>query len=279
MNISDIIKGSAKPAIYEKGSAFMWTDPHISKQLLQVHLNPELDLASRKKATILQTANWILKVQQSSSPLNILDLGCGPGLYAELFAQKGHRVTGLDISQISIEYAKEAAKKQDLDITYLNANYLELALEDNAFDLVVLIYTDLGVLPPQERDLLLGKIYRSLKKGGLFIFDVLQDKELETMVTPKSWEAVDTGFWKSTPYLALSESHLYEKEKVVLYQHHITDQNGAMSTYRFWTHFFSKKDVVEFLKAQGFTGVHFREDILPEGKWNADNVLFTVCNK
>ncbi|MGE5494383.1 MAG: methyltransferase domain-containing protein [Burkholderiales bacterium] len=29
----------------------------------------------------------------------LLDLGCGPGIYAELFAKKGFCVTGVDFSQ------------------------------------------------------------------------------------------------------------------------------------------------------------------------------------
>ena len=49
MNLADIISKIEKPKIYEKSSAFMWTDEHISKQLLNVHLNSDIDLGSRKK--------------------------------------------------------------------------------------------------------------------------------------------------------------------------------------------------------------------------------------
>ena len=61
---TDIIKMSAKPAIYEKGTAFMWTDKHIAQQLLNIHLNPDIDLASRKRSTIEKTAAWILDTQK-----------------------------------------------------------------------------------------------------------------------------------------------------------------------------------------------------------------------
>ncbi len=39
-----------KPELYTQGTSFMWTDEHISKQLLDVHLNVDTDLASRKKS-------------------------------------------------------------------------------------------------------------------------------------------------------------------------------------------------------------------------------------
>jgi len=280
MNITDIVSKTEKPKIYEKGTAFMWTDKHISKQLLDIHLNPDIDLGSRKMSTIENTANWILDSQKEKGKLNILDLGCGPGLYTEIFAKKGHNITGIDISINSIEYAKKSAKENKLDINYLNTSYLEVDLESDKYDLVVLIYTDLGVLPPRERENLLKMIYRILKKGGTFIFDVLKDKEIEKKTSPKTWEVNNKGFWKETPYLALSESFLFKEEKIILFQHNIIDTEENIETYRFWTHFFSQKDVREMLDAHNFININFREDILPKGDlWNGDNVIFTMTSK
>lgn len=280
MKISEIITQSEKPELYEKGTSFMWTDEHISKQLLNVHLNPDIDLGSRKKSTIVKTANWILETQKEKGKLNILDLGCGPGLYTEIFAENGHSVTGIDISKNSIKYAKKSAEEKKLDVSYLNANYLEIDLEADKYDLVVLIYTDLGALIPNERDILLKMIYRVLKKGGTFIFDVLKDTDIENKISPKTWEASYSGFWKDSPYLALSESFLYQEEKVILFQNNIIGTIGNIETYRFWTHFFSQIDVRKMLEPHNFTDIHFREDVLPKGDmWNGDNVIFTMTSK
>ncbi|MBI9037103.1 MAG: class I SAM-dependent methyltransferase [Bacteroidales bacterium] len=280
MKIIEIISQSEKPELYEKGTSFMWTDEHISKQLLNIHLNADIDLGSRKKSTIVKTANWILDTQKEKGKLNILDLGCGPGLYAEIFAEKGHCITGVDISKNSIEYAKKSAKDKKFDTNYVNSNYLEINLESDKYDLVVLIYTDLGVLIPSERDKLLKMIYRVLKKGGTFIFDVLKDKDIENKTSPKTWEANNSGFWKESPYLALSESFLYKEEKVILFQHNIIGTAGNIETYRFWTHFFSQNDVCKMLETHNFIDIHFREDILPKGDmWNGDNVIFTMTSK
>ncbi len=258
----------------------MWTDPHISKQLLDVHLNPENDQASRKKSTIEKTTHWILEHNSNQESLNILDLGCGPGLYTEIFAIAGHVVTGIDISSNSIAYAKASAHKQDLDITYLQKDYTDIDLGQDQFDLVVLIYTDLGVLFPADRAKLLGAIYNALKPGGLFIFDVLNDEGFTQKLAPKTWEARTSGFWKNEAYLALSESFLYENEKVILSQHTIVDAKEHVETYRFWTHYFSEEDVSTMLSRQSFKNVVFHTDILPEGdQWNGKNVIFTKCEK
>lgn len=274
MKLLDIHNYTSKPKLYEKGNAIMWTDKHISKQLLNVHLNTDVDLGSRRIETIDSTVKWILENSENKQ-LNILDLGCGPGLYSEKLAQKGHKVTGVDFSTNSIAYAKEEAKKKNLDIIYLKENYINLDLEENSFDLVILIFTDFGPLLPKEREQLLSNIKRLLKPNGIFIFDVLNDKKIENKISPKNWETASQGFWKNEPYLALSESFVYEENKVILYQHTIIDTQEDISVYRFWTHFFSQSDLSIILHAHDFIDLSYHEDILPKGDlWNGDNVTF-----
>ena len=280
MQIKDIIIKSSKPAIYELGSAFMWTDKYISKQILNIHLNEDIDLGSRKMSTIIKTTDWILSLPKQKKKLSILDLGCGPGLYTEILAREGHQVTGIDISENSIEYARRSAIQKGLDIEYINSSYIDIELEKEKYDLIILIYTDLGVLVPNKRNTLLKKVYSALKKDGLFVFDLASDKNMEQKVAPKSWEAAESGFWKPSPYLALSESFLYKKQKVILFQHTIADEEENIETYRFWTHLFSEEDILNLLNQHHFIHKTFRRDILPEGDiWSGDHVIFTVASK
>ncbi len=162
MNILNTIALTQKPALYESGTAIMWTDPHISKQLLSVHLNSELDLASRSSSTIIETVEWIL-AQVDGQELDILDLGCGPGLYCKEFAQRGHAVTGVDFSSNSIKYSVVEAKRLGLKINYITGDYCELDLGENRYDLIVQIFTDIGVLSPSARTKLLNSMLKSLK--------------------------------------------------------------------------------------------------------------------
>lgn len=173
MKIKELLKTAQKPEIYTQGTAVMWVDEYISTQLLETHLNPDIELASRKKATIASTVEWILQ-RVPGDRLSILDLGCGPGLYTEKLAENGHKVTGMDFSANSIRYARKSATSKRLNITYIQQNYLELA-EENKYDLILMIFTDFGVLLPDQREILLGNIYRALKPGGKFLFDVLNE--------------------------------------------------------------------------------------------------------
>ncbi len=115
MNIKNVINTAQKPEVYTSGTALMWVDEYISTQLLEVHLSQEVELASRKETTIFSTVDWILN-NVPGDRMNILDLGCGPGLYTEKLAEYGHLVTGMDFSSNSINYAKESANREKLDI-------------------------------------------------------------------------------------------------------------------------------------------------------------------
>lgn len=279
MNIELIKKLSDKPQLYEKGSSVMWTDPYISKQLLDLHVNPDHDLASRSKAKIEYISNWILE-RLDKPKLKILDLGCGPGLYAELLAKKGHSVTGVDFSENSIQYAIRQASEKQLDIKYLNNNYLELDF-DSQFDLVILIYLDFCVLLPKERDKVLENIHRALKRGGLFICDVVNERNIDKKTISQSWEVQESGFWKNTPYIALTNGYHYPEAKVLANQHIVVGENNTVDTYIFWNHYYKKEDLVQILEAKGFTDIENHENVLPDSDdcWNGENVTFYVSRK
>lgn len=279
MNIELIKKLSNKPQLYEKGSSVMWTDPYISKQLLELHVNPDHDVASRSKAKIEYISNWILE-RFDKPKIKILDLGCGPGLYAELLAKKGHSITGVDFSENSIQYAIRQAKEKQLDIKYLNNNYLDLDF-DSQFDLVILIYLDFCVLLPKERDKVLENIHRALKRGGLFICDVVNERNIDKKTISQSWEVQESGFWKNTPYIALTNGFHYPEAKALANHHIVIGENNTVDTYIFWTHYYEKEDLVQILESKGFTDIENYENVLPDSDdcWNGENVTFYVSRK
>lgn len=279
MNFKKLTEISKKPALYEPGDDMMWTDPYVSKQLLKIHLDPELDSATRKPESIRRTLSFI-KGYCKNSGMHILDLGCGPGLYTEKLAKDGHHVTGMDISENSIEYARSRARKNNLQIEYICQNYLELDVL-NRYDLVIMIFTDFGVLLPGDREALLSKIYNALIPGGIFIFDVLNDKNLDDKFPEEqAWTVKEGGFWRKDKYLELINGFHYPENHVYLMQHSIMDEKDNLIRYRFWTHYFNPVTFVPELSDYGFENIECFENILPLGDtWNGDNVSFYSIKK
>lgn len=278
MKLNEYLHSASLPPVYTPGTATMWDDEHISKQLLAVHLNPDIDLASRKPATILSTIEWLEQAVPGPGAA-ILDMGCGPGLYAEHLAKRGYHVTGMDISANSIRHARGAAQKSGLDITYRNQDYRAMG-DTEAFDLILMIFTDFGVLVPEDREKVLSNVYRALKPGGVFCFDFLNDSYPLDDVGCREWEICPSGFWKEGPYLVLQEKHYYREEHVCLSQYIVTGDDAETSIYRFWTHAFSHDQVRELLDVQGFAGCGFYRDIIPGcAFYSSENISFCLASK
>lgn len=275
--VKEIIKYSAKPEVFERGSSNFWDDEHISKHMLEAHLNPDWDAASRREFLIDRTVNWINTgfLKPGSS---ILDLGCGPGLYTERFCRLGHFVTGIDFSRRSINYAREFSEKNKLDINYIYMNYLEMDYE-NCFDLIILIYCDFSALTDSERDTLLKKVYRALKPGGAFIFDAFTEGILEEKKAEKDWHASNGGFWCEGGHIVLSEVFHYPENKVFLDQDIVISENNEYEIYRSFTRYYSQEDLVHLLKGAGFKKERFFYDIITESNFTSNSVVFAVVKK
>ena len=67
--------------------------------------------------------------------LNVLDVGCGGGILSESLEALGGRVTGIDASQMSLNVARDHARKQGSKNTYLNTPIHKIP--DSSFDIVV----------------------------------------------------------------------------------------------------------------------------------------------
>jgi SAM-dependent methyltransferase len=176
-NLLDLLK---KPALWQRSSEPFWDDEHISKGMLEAHLNPEWDAASRKHSYIDRSAQWLSTVIPAQA--KNLDLGCGPGLYTKRLSDRGYDVIGMDYSKRSIAYAKS----QDAKTEYIYKSYLELDYAD-MFDAVTLIYCDYAALTPDERRTLIAKVYQALKAGGLFIMDVFSENKFINKNDKTSW--------------------------------------------------------------------------------------------
>ena len=86
-------------------------------------------------------------------------------------------------------------------------------------------------------------------------------------------------FWDRQPSNPVFCKYGSVLEKVILNQHIVQDGIGT-EVYRFWTHFFSDKDLKNILQESGFRDHSFHRDVLPEGDiWNGDNVTFCKTYK
>jgi len=250
----------SKPSLYEPGTSEMWTDPYIQPFLLKTHLDPFVNVASRSESNITSTVSWILV--ETDFPLSILDLGCGPGLYAIRFAKKGHHVVGIDFSEYSLMHAQKTANKEECTIAFINGNYLDVPFPKN-IDLAVLIFCDFGVLSKDNQKKLLLKIHDSLKPGGLFVVDAYNELKQEKL-TPCSSEEIfeSAGFWRPNAHRVLYDLHQYPESFAFLEQYIVVDEQ--VSVYRFYNHYYCEKRMIDILQEAGFCEIKVGRNVVNE---------------
>jgi len=98
----------------------------------------------------------------------ILDLACGRGRHARYLAEKGFDVTGLDISENSITYARQFENER---LAFYQHDMRQL-FRVNYFDVVLNLFTSFGYFDTdQEHERVLRNVYVGLKPGGTFLLD------------------------------------------------------------------------------------------------------------
>lgn len=109
---------------------------------------------------------------------SVLDLGCGLGRHALLFAKCGFKVTACDISPEAIGYLKKSCRENGTDLRALVADMNSLPFADDAFDCVFAMHAA-GHCDTDGMKRILREIKRVLKPKGT-VFLTLCSKETYT---------------------------------------------------------------------------------------------------
>lgn len=248
---------AVRPAPFSKYTAkALWTKPHLSRQMLEYHLNQESDLASRRVEVIDKAVRWI-DAQLNLSGKRLCDLGCGPGLYAQRFAALGAKVAGVDFSKHAIDYA---STHTDQSISYLHADYLNDELP-TGFDVITLIYMDLCVLSPEQRAMLLGRMREMLNPGGHIVLDVpgmglLKKRQEVTLIE----ERLMGGFWAEGDYVGIQKSFIYETQHLALDRYVIFEPGETWQIYN-WAQHYTPETIKVELQDAGFVVTEMVSDL------------------
>lgn len=251
----------------------LWTDPHIARQMLRYHLDPEVDAASRRPVAIDALVGWV-DGRFGLAGKRVLDLGCGPGLYAERLARRGAVVTGVDFSEVSIDHARASAAASGLPIHYMLGDYHADRLPGPA-DLAILIYGDYCAMSADQRHVLLGKVRQSLAPAGQFVFDVYSRGQFAALAEPLEFgRRLMGGFWAEGDYFGFRKSFRYEAEHIGLDRYLIVSPVRRFEVFN-WMQYFDPSGIAAELGAAGFA-VDACLDIGTGAPWVATAAPFAV---
>ena len=115
------------------------------------------------------------------SSAQILDLACGTGRLAVLFAKKGYNIAGADLSTDMLALAEKRAREEKVKVPLIETDMLDLS-ELAKFDVITCCLDSLCYLENEEDMLkVFSQVYSHLKKGGDFIFDVISPYQTDVV--------------------------------------------------------------------------------------------------
>lgn len=101
--------------------------------------------------------------------LSGLDVGCGEGNNTRLVAERGARMTGIDISETFVRHAKEEESREPRGIRYRRASAVDLPFADAGFDFAVAF---MSLMDIPEVGKVLAEVFRVVRPGGFLQFSI-----------------------------------------------------------------------------------------------------------
>jgi len=101
----------------------------------------------------------------------VLDAGCGEGYNTRIFARRGARMTGVDLTPRMIELAREEEQHAPLGIRYEVASFSDLAIfPDASFDGVV---STMALMDGPDFPGAMREMARVVRPGGMVAYSIL----------------------------------------------------------------------------------------------------------
>ena len=213
--------------------------------------------------------------REGLKPRTCVDPACGTGSVTAILAQRGYRVTGVDMSEEMLTVA--AMKTQDLEPRPMfSCQYLQELRLPRAVDMAVCALDSLDyILDPEDCKEAIRRAYKALNPGGIFIFDVNTPEKLRAMDDQVFLDEDDDVYcvWRG---------EFDEKNNVCSYGMDLFQREGEVWRRSFEEHqeyAYSREQLTGFLKEAGFTHIEVYADRLFEAPREGEQRIYFKARK
>jgi len=168
-------------------------DEQTARQYDRLYSSEAMYWGTKPSATCYE----ILKRMPPDRALRLLDIGCGEGRNAILFARNGYLVDAFDISQEEVKKTAALARSIGLQIHAFKASVTDHRLTE-AYD-ILFSTAVFQCVPPAMRPELFEHFKRFTKAGGLNVFSVFVRKPF---LAPAPDRDANTHPWRSGELLS-----------------------------------------------------------------------------
>lgn len=243
-----------QPAVpWRDGANLPWDEPEFSRRMLAEHLDQSHGAASRPLPEIRGQVQRITEWLGLAPGMRLLDVTCGPGLYAAEFGRRGVHVTGIDFGPAAVEHARRLCADLPCEIVFGDVRQMDFA--DRAFDAAIYLYGQFTVLQPAESADVLRRIRAALKPGAPLLLEILDDERFDKQ-NSTWWYTDHCGLWGDFPYLHLGERTWDPEQRAAIERFYIINlETGALQSYGLADQAYSIAQMTEMLHAAGFSSV------------------------
>ena len=254
-----IYRRPERPRPWVGGGNLPWDEPGFSERMLQEHLDESHGAASRVTAERRQQIDWLWQILKLQPGAHLLDVTCGPGLYAVELARRSCRVTGLDFSPAAIDYARHLARSEGVAARcrFIEQDVRQMgeALDDTTFDAALLLYGQLAVFTKTEAQTLMLDIAGRLRPGRRLCVELLDQEKVDKR-DGTWWFTDETGLWGGRPFLHLGERFWDEGARMSLERYYIIHlENGELTEVLLCDQTYSAAEMRGMLIEAGFQAV------------------------
>ena len=174
-----------------------------------------------------------------------LDLGCGPGRHAVPLAQRGFRVTAVDLSAFHLEKAKARAAAAGAAVEFVQGDMRVFARPD-AFDLAISLFTSFGYFEDDRDDqLILRNLHASLKPGAPLVMDLVSKERMAKVLSPTVSQRAPDGTLRVQRHQITDDWTRVKNEWLFI-------KDGRVRTFTFSLRIYSGQELKALLATAGF---------------------------
>jgi len=282
MDLLSLVQREPRPEPWAEGEKIPWNEPGFSARMLAEHLSQQHDAASRRAETIVRQVAWIHERVLEGRRGRVLDLGCGPGLYALRLAALGHACVGIDFGPASIAYARQQAAASGADCLFIEGDIRSTAFSpDSSYDLVMLIYGELNAFRRAEAIAILAKAHRALAPGGRLVLEPHTFEAVRAIgAGPATWHTCLTGLFSARPYLLLYEPLWHAEQAIAIERYYVVNaETGEVTRYASSMHAYSETDYRRLLGEAGFDEATFYPSLTGQHDPSQEALLAIVAER
>lgn len=281
MKLADLANQPRPPLPWGEGDNIPWHEPEFSERMLQEHLDQSHDATSRRLTKIEEHVSWIHHRLLLEDPIKILDLGCGPGLYARRLSKLGHDCTGIDYSPASIAYTRNQADKEKLSCKYL-LDDVRTAEYGTDFWLVMIVFGEFNSFSSMDANTILKKAYQALDNNGILLLEPHTFDGLRGTGNPRvsTWHLLEKGVFSSKPHLYLEEKFWDADRRISTTRYFVIDTaTGDVLKRAQSAQSYTNEECHSLITEIGFENIQFYPSLTGEVDESQEALLVVAARK